>query len=377
MIKIATIILTGILLLLPLELNAQGIEQSEKFYGEVKKVDTGTQIIGEENQLIQTLEVQLDSGEVVIPELIILRSEQSLSYKVGDKVILALRKNVDGQEIYTVTDFQRTIPLAALIVIFIILVVAVGKKKGIYSLIGLCFSFFVIFTFILPQLYTGKDSLFITVIAAIIVIPVTFYLSHGFNRKTSMAIIGTLITLLISGILAEVFVELTKLSGFSSDEAFFLQQRNELINLRDILLSSLIISFLGILDDITISQSAIAFELHNTSERQLSFNELYSKTMNIGKDHIASLVNTLILVYTGAALPLLLLVTSNTTSISEFLNTEILAEEVVRTLVASIGLISAVPITTLITCYYIIKNPEKSKQQTNNNLHSIPHSHKH
>jgi uncharacterized membrane protein len=206
----------------------------------------------------------------------------------------------------------------------------------------------IIFKFILPMIYAGYDPVLITIIASLVMIPVTFYLSHGFNRKTSIAIGGTLIALLITGLLAKVFVEATKLTGFASEEAGFLQvARGNLVNIRGLLLAGIIIGALGVLDDISIAQSALVQQLREANPK-MKAREVFSRAMNVGQDHIASMVNTLVLVYTGAALPLLLLFIDNPLPFSQVINYEIIAEEIVRTLVGSIGLITAVPITTLI-----------------------------
>src|SRR3990167_9390460 len=220
-------------------------------------------------------------------------------------------------------------------------------------------SFFVIFTFVLPQILSGKDPIFIAITASLFIIPISFYLSHGLNRKTTAAVIGTIIALVVTGILANVFVDAARLTGFASEEAAFLQQaKPDLINIRGLLLAGIIIGVLGILDDITVSQAAIVSQLKSTSTK-IPFWELLNRSMDIGRDHIASMVNTLVLVYTGAAMPLLLLFSNNPQPFSELINYEIIAEEIVRTLVASIGLVLAVPITTLLAAFIFARKSEE------------------
>jgi len=177
-----------------------------------------------------------------------------------------------------------------------------------------------------------------------------------------VAIAGTLISLIITGILANLFVSESRLTGFASEEASFLQAAKQgTINIQGLLLAGIIIGVLGVLDDITISQSAIVFQLKATKNK-IQFGDLYTKAMNIGRDHISSMVNTLILVYAGAALPLLLLFIDNPHPFSEIVNYEIIADEIVRTLVGSIGLILAVPITTFIATWIALRwNHDASK----------------
>jgi uncharacterized membrane protein len=243
--------------------------------------------------------------------------------------------------------------LLVLFIIFAILAVAVGKVWGATSILGMGFSFLVIFKFILPQIIKGSDPVTIAIFGSLFIIPVTFYLSHGLNKKTHIAIIGTLISLVITGILANIFVEVSKLTGFASEEAGFLHFDKEgAINMKGILLAGIIIGTLGILDDVTVSQSAIVYQL-NDANKKLGFGQLFSRAMKVGHDHVSSMVNTLVLVYTGAAMPLLLLFINNPRPFSELINYEIIADEIVRTLVGSIGLILAVPITTFIAAYYI------------------------
>jgi uncharacterized membrane protein len=216
------------------------------------------------------------------------------------------------------------------------------------SLLGMALSFFIIFFYILPQISSGANPVEIAILGSLVIIPVSFFLSHGINKKTFVAIGGTLIALVITGILANIFVDSAHLTGFASEEAGFLQVAKQgVINMRGLLLAGIIIGVLGVLDDITISQSSIVFQLKEANNK-LDANELYTRAMKVGQDHISSMVNTLILVYTGAALPLLLLFINNPHPFSEIIIYEIIADEIVRTFVGSIGLVLSVPITTFI-----------------------------
>jgi len=198
---------------------------------------------------------------------------------------------------------------------------------------------------------------------SLIIIPVSFFLSHGINRKTLSAIAGTLIALTITGLLSYVFVEKAKLTGFASEEAGFLQNIMQgSVNIKGLLLAGIIIGVLGVLDDITISQSAIVFQLKEANSN-FGFTQLYRRAMKVGQDHISSMVNTLVLVYTGAALPLLLLFIHNPHPFSEIINYELIADEIVQTLVGSIGLILAVPITTAIAAL-AVKRQKNTKEAT-------------
>jgi uncharacterized membrane protein len=269
-------------------------------------------------------------------------------YRSGDRIVVNLSTDEAGRQHFTITDYVRRDGLLALFILFVAVAVAVGRWQGLASLIGMGLTLVVIFGFILPQISAGHDPVATAITGSLLIVPVTFFLSHGLNKKTAVAVASTILTLIVTGILAQVFVGLTKLSGFASEEANFLQAlRPGEINIRGLLLAGIIIGGLGIFDDITVSQAAIVAELKETAAH-LGWTELFTKAMRIGRDHIASLVNTLFLVYAGAALPLLLLFVDSPRPLVEVINYEFIADEIVRTLVASIGLILAVPITTFL-----------------------------
>jgi len=313
----------------------------------------------QEKQLYQKLELLVTKGslsdEKIIIENGILPIANLQQYQQGAKVVVNYTKDFENNDSFYITDYVRRDSLLWLFIIFVVLVAIVARWRGITSLLGMGASFIVIFKFILPKILAGSDPIQIAIIGSLFIIPITFYLSHGFNKKTTVAVIGTVIALIITGVLAGIFVESAKLTGFASEEAGFLQiAKQGNINIRGLLLAGIIIGVLGVLDDITVSQSAIVLQLKKANPK-LKFEELFKRAMDVGQDHISSMVNTLVLVYTGAALPLLLLFIDNPHPFSEVVNYEIIADEIVRTLVGSIGLILAVPITTIIAVLSITK----------------------
>lgn len=311
-------------------------------------------------QLYQKLELLVTKGSLKGKKILVengnIPQVNARKFEVGDTIVVTASKDFEDKDVFYITDFVRRGPLYWLFGLFVGLTVLIGRKRGLAAILGMVFSFLVIFFFLLPQISSGKDPIFIAIISALFIIPVTFYSAHGFNKKTTSAIAGTIISLVITGILANIFVDSARLTGFASEEASFVEALNPgIVNIRGLLLAGIIIGALGILDDITVSQAAIVYQLKQ-SAKNLTSGQLFSKAMEVGRDHIASVVNTLVLVYTGAALPLLLLFINNPVPFSEVINYEILAEEIVRTLVASIGLIFAVPITTFLSAYLIKKN---------------------
>lgn len=317
-----------------------------------------------DKQLNQTLEVIIKSGDYKDKKVEASNNNQSVpaaggrKYQVGDNVFLTISKDANGNSLFAVVDYDRTGALFWLFIFFFVITIIIGRGKGIVSFIGMGFSILMILYFVLPQLLAGHDPFFIALIASLVIIPLTFYLVHGFNKKTTAAVLGTILTLFLIGIVSNIAIEAGHLSGFSSEEAGYLDMESPgSVNIKELLLAGIIIGLLGILDDITISQAAIVYKLQEVSPN-LTFRSLYAKAMDIGRDHIASVVNTLILVYASAALPLLLLLVKNPAPFKEILNEEFMAEEIIRTLVASAGIVLAVPITTFLTAF-IIKRSTK------------------
>jgi uncharacterized membrane protein len=340
---------------------AQSVEpMQEVIEGKVTKIVKEQQIIpsgGTDVQLYQELEITITKGALKGKTITIENGTLLMSniqrYLKGDELVINQSKDRDGNDMFYIADYVRRAPLAWLFILFMVLTIVIGGWQGVTSLIGMALSFVVIFAFILPAIASGRDPVQVAIIGSLMIIPVTFFLSHGVNKKTGIAIGGTLISLCITGWLAKAFVSASKLTGFASEEAGFLQAYNPgIINMKGLLLAGIIIGVLGVLDDITISQSAIVQELKKANSK-LNTGELFVRAMTVGKDHIASMVNTLVLVYTGAALPLLLLFINSPRPFSEIINYEFIADEIVRTLVGSIGLISAVPITTLIAAIIV------------------------
>lgn len=330
-------------------------QDSKTYKGKIISEKTiSEEVFGESIELKQfTVKVDFDNETKDIeiaqpssPEL------HSTNFGVGDKVVIS-ETTVNGEVSYVITDYQRTTPFFILLAIFIILVLLVARWNGFFSLLGLAISYFIIFNVLLNLILDGQNALLSAIITCILIIPLNFYLGHGINSKTTYAAVSTIITLILVGVLSIWFVNMAKLTGYTSDEAGYIVFLTKgLVNLKDLLLASILIGTLGILDDITISQSSIAHQLKAAKE-SISFNELFVRTMAVGRDHISSLVNTLILVYTSASLPLLLLFENTETSFIDTLNREVIMEEIVIMLLSSIGLILAVPISTFISCYFV------------------------
>lgn len=306
---------------------------------------------------IQVLRVEITKGskkgEIVVVENEIILDQESVEYRKGHPVKVNYSKDLEGHDQYFISDFVRVSGLVWLFILFFVLAVVIGRKSGFLSILSMIISFLIIIKLVLPQILAGRDPVLVVILASVLLIPVMFYLAHGFKKQTTLAVLSTLAALVITGLLSNIFVKATYLTGLASEEAMFLQGVTQSqFDLQGILLAGIIISMFGVLDDITVAQTSLVFKLYEVNKK-LDFKKLYIKSMQVGKDHIASMVNTLVLVYTGTSLPLLLLFTTSSLSISSIVNYEIVASEIVRTLVGSIGLILAVPISTVLACLFV------------------------
>lgn len=333
----------------------------------VRQYPDGTQTV------IQNIEIELDDQRTARVEIERLEEDTNFAYQEGDRVVVSKISGQDGEDQYFLSDFVRRPALFLLFGLFVALVLSVSRGHGVRALLGLVSSFVIIFNFILPYIEQGYDPIIIAIIGALFIILISFYLTHGFSAKTTVAVMGTFIALVATGALASIFSDLAYLTGFATEEAAFLQvMKGEVLNIRGLMMAGIIIGALGVLDDITISQASIVRELIRANPK-LSKIELFRRAMNVGRDHIASLVNTLVLVYTGSALPLLLLFFDNNLNLMQIINFEIIAEEIVRTLVGSIGLVLAVPITTLVAVYW----RELRQEALSSEAAELTHSHHH
>ncbi len=336
--------------------------------GVVEKVlEEETQTKAEGEVINQTLYVNMGNQNVTAFYTVLpLTGKEKIS--VGDSILI-YGVQMMGETKYFVADYNRERPIVLLIGLFVGIVVLVTRRWGIMSLVGMLYSFLIIFRFILPQILNGKDPLVTALIGVVMIAPVTFSLSHGLNKKTIAGILGTFIALSVTGLLAVIFTQIAHLSGFGSEESLFLQisQGNKL-NMQGVFLAGIIIGTLGILDDVTISQASIVKQL-KVANQNLSKTDLYLRAMSVGHDHISSAVNTLVLVYTGASMPLLLIFLLSNQSFGGAINYQVITEEIVRTLVGSIGLVIAVPITTLIAAIFLDSSDEHEEKTEHTHHH--------
>ncbi|MFE9629101.1 YibE/F family protein [Streptomyces sp. NPDC006527] len=288
----------------------------------------------------------------------IVQPDQSRQLHEGQKVVVAYEPAAPKDLQYSVTDVNRRVPMAVLAAIFAVAVVVVGRLRGVMALISLAISFLILNFFILPAILQGSNPLLVAVVGSSAIMLIALYLCHGLSARTSVAVLGTLISLLLIGFLGSWFIDWAALTGNTDDNTGLIHGLYPSIDMSGLLLAGIIIGSLGVLDDVTVTQTSAVWELHEANP-SMGWRGLYQAGIRIGRDHIASVVNTLVLAYAGAALPLLLLFSIAQSSVGTVANSELVAEEIVRTLVGSIGLVASVPVTTALAALVVSADRQK------------------
>ncbi|MFF3637632.1 YibE/F family protein [Streptomyces sp. NPDC002250] len=282
----------------------------------------------------------------------IVQPDQSRQLHQGEKVVVAYEPSAPKDLQYSVTDVNRKLPMALLAGVFALAVVVVGRLRGVMALVALAVSFMVLTFFILPAILQGSNPLVVAVVGSSAIMLIALYMCHGLSARTSVAVLGTLASLLLIGVLGSGFIDWAALTGNTDDSTGLIHGLFPSIDMSGLLLAGVIIGSLGVLDDVTVTQTSAVWELHEANPA-MGWRELYRAGIRIGRDHIASVVNTLVLAYAGAALPLLLLFSIAQSSVGTVANSELVAEEIVRTLVGSIGLVASVPVTTALAALVV------------------------
>jgi uncharacterized membrane protein len=249
--------------------------------------------------------------------------------------------------VYAWVDFARTLPLSVLALAFAVLVVAVGRLRGLGALAGLALAYATIAFYLIPALREQTNAVAVALSSAILIMTVLLYLAHGFSARTTAALLGTVLGIVMAAGLATWASRAARLNGLTDEESYTLSTLTGIDDLSGIILAGIIIAGLGVLNDVTITQVSAVWEVHEAAPDR-SFGELFRSGMRIGRDHLASTVYTIAFAYAGAALPTLLLIDLYGRPFAQVVTTGQIAEEVVRTAVGSIGLILAIPVTTAI-----------------------------
>ena len=292
----------------------------------------------------RTIEISVSEGGRA-GERFVLEQPLDSPIRDGDSILVDVVENGDGTSQVFFYDFERSTPLLLLTIVFVAAIVVLGRWRGVGALAGLAASLFIIVMFVLPAILAGSNAVAVALVAAGAIAFIALFLAHGFDLATAAALLASIASLAVTAVLAWLFVGASKLTGLADESVGFLGALGNDINPQGLLLAGVVIGSLGVLDDVTVTQVSAVWELKR-ARPDADRADLYRRAVRIGRDHISSTVNTLFLAYAGAALPLLLLFQEAGTSISSVATREVVAVEIVRALVGSVGLVASVPIST-------------------------------
>lgn len=364
------------LLFAALPVRAQVPEASTYSTGVVVSVDQQTEFVqADVVRYVQKVSLKNDKTGVFVSvtvgsEQIPVSKEQL--YSVGQRVVMIDQPTYDGQTETVIADQYRIPVLVGLAIVFALIVVAVSWTKGILSLIGMAVSLAVLVFYMVPQILSGGNPIVVSIIASGMISALIIYLGHGINYRSHIALFCMLSTLGLVAVCSTFVVRLAYLTGIGDETATYLQLPGvKPINLQGLLLGGIILAALSVLDDSVVSQVSVIYQLKSV-KKNISMKELWKRGMSVGRDHISTLVNTLVLAYAGASLPLFILLTVNPAGqpLWYALNQQTIAEEIVRTLTGSIGLVLSIPLTTLIAAYVVHKkNLPSEALEMNTHVH--------
>lgn len=313
------------------------------------------------NHLYQTITAEILDGPK--KGAVITIENDYFELEKSDKFYFNYSVYLDGTEAYGIINIDRKSSLMFLVGFFILVVIIFGRWQGVRSLLALAGSFFAIFYILMPGILSGWNPLLSSVLVASVILFAAIFFTHGFNRESTVAYVGTMIAVFFTSLFAIFSVHFTKLSGFASEASTYLNFNTQgSLDFTALLIGAIIIGVLGVLDDIAVTQAAVVTELYD-SNPSLSRSTVYQKALRVGREHVGALVNTLAFAYTGASLPLLLHFYMTSSSFSSAINIELFATEIVRIIVGSIGLILTVPIVTVLAVFLLRKPQEKLGNQ--------------
>lgn len=295
--------------------------------------------------LVATVDLTRGVGAPDRVEALIPFGEQAPVVSEGDRILLTYIEEAPEDQRYGFQDFDRGRPLALLLALFVVGVLVLSRWKGLGSLLSLALSLGLLVVFTLPALAEGDPPLLVAIVTAGAIMIGTLWLSHGFTVRTGVAILGTLLALVCTGLLGSLFTNLGRFTGLSDEGSQYIAAINAKFDVGGLLLAGLVIGALGVLDDVTVTQAAVVWELA-AADPDAPRTTLFARGMRVGRAHVASTVNTLALAYVGATLPLLLVFSALDLPFATAVSQELVAQEVVRGLVGGLGIIAAVPLTT-------------------------------
>lgn len=334
---------------------AENITNFTTEYGKVLQVQNN-----QENNT-QLVTVKVLSGEN--KNLIVENIENAITgnpyydifLKKNDKVVLHIDETPD-KNIFYITDLKRVSGLYILLGIFVGLVLIVGRKKGLLSLVATTLIVILIIMFLTPLIIAGVNPIFATVLLCLISSAIAIYFVGGINYKSTSAVVGTVLSLIVGGLFSYLIIVLSKLTGFANEETLFVYAKYPHLNFTGILASAIILSTLGAVMDIAMSIASTINEVYQLN-KNLKLKELFTSGMNVGKDIIGTMTNTLILLYLGGALPIVIL--SKEIDLVKFFNLNMVATEIASALIGSIAIVICVPLTAIVSAYFAVFKREE------------------
>jgi uncharacterized membrane protein len=347
-------LLTTLFILLFSFLPIYAQEDTETVKGKIVEVNTvECEDSVDENYVCYTYTVHLKESDETVETMPSMLEQTDTPFKVGDSVYLSSIQDLDGNETWSITGYARGTSILIFTILFILLAILIGGWRSIGSVLSLLASFLIIYLFIIPQIINSGKILLIGYVGIFLILVIGLYLSHGFNKRTTISLISCLIGVGIVSILAWISLNLLNINGLGEETAFLLSsQMDGDLNIKLLFFISILIGAVGVLDDVTVGQISSMYEIYEANP-QLTSSDLYKRTMNVGKEHVSSMINTLFIVYAGSSLPLVVLMYLSNRDIGTLISIDMISEEVVRTLAISISLLLIVPIATYIASHII------------------------
>ena len=308
--------------------------------------------IKQQNLKLKGLNSDFDNEEFIFYGIGDIEVVLSQNYKVGDRVIVSHNQYPDGESVYYIIDFVRNGQIYLLALIFVLIVVLIGRWKGLRAIISLLITFFIILKFILPAILNGYSPVLIGISGGFIILFFIIYITEGINKRSHIAVLSVLVSLLITGVLAVIFSNSMRLTGMSEESIYLINLIEGTINFRGLLFAGVIIGSLGVLNDMVVSQVYTVREIKET-DMSLSNKDVFKKAYRIGVSHMSSMTNTLFLAYAGSSLTILLLFSIGGMNFNDVLNNHLISTEIFRSLVGAIGIVLSMPVSTFLAVRYL------------------------
>ena len=345
--------------------SAEGIEKRID-YDYTEKTDNPEEI-SKQIVTVKIITGQFKGEEKVTENLMTGNPAYEVFLKEGDRVLLMMESATDSPENIKdvdifITDVKRAGTIYLYSFIFIAFLIGIGRKKGLLSLLSIVITVLLIFLIFVPAVLWGMSPVIAALVISILSTVATMYLVAGFNSKSNAAVLGTVLSLIFASALALISIKMAHLTGFMGEESVFLYTQKPNLSFTGILAASMIVAALGALMDVAVSIASTINEIHIT-DKNLGVMELFKSGMNVGRDIIGTMSNTLILVYLGSAMPLVLLASNIDTS--KFFNLNQVASEILSALTGSISLLACVPLTAIMAAYLVKKRQKKETVKEN------------